>query len=141
MTATYRGDKLLVEVSNGGRWAPCAYLYRIVDEDVHRACMAQVAEVSGDPEPDDYRSDNVLMYEDGVQEFVPARYLRDLADGWDVRFFLDGWEACSYYGYDCGDEIDYRAILAAARARVGSLSPLSWRAVGAYRRKGMRWTL
>ena len=113
--ATYKGDKLLVEVTDGGRYAPCAYLYRIVNEDVHRACMEQVASAGGHEPQDEYcRDDNVLLND--VSEIVPARHLHALEEGWDARFFLDGWEACSYYGYDCGDTIDYREILQAAKA-------------------------
>lgn len=105
----YRGDKLLVELEYGGRYAPCMYLFRIVNEDVHRACMAEIARYGGvEPVVDEYgRDDNVLMSEDDVyyDGFLPRRYRSDLAAGWGVRFYLDAWEACSYYGFDCGDSI------------------------------------
>lgn len=93
-----------VTVSNGGRYAPCAYLYRIVREDLHRAAMAQVEAMGGPVPQDEYgRDDNVLLYD--VSDIVPPRRLRELEEGWEVTFLLDEWEAFSYYGYECGDTL------------------------------------
>jgi hypothetical protein len=94
--------RLLVEVSDGGSYAPCMYTYRIVSEREHRRAMAQVA-ANGGHEPEDERDDNVLLGEDDIGSVVPPRHRRDLEQGWSVRFLLDRWEAFAYYGYDCGD--------------------------------------
>ena len=112
MAGMVNRDRLLVSVEYGGSYAPCSYLYRIEHEGIHRACMAQVAERGG-PEPEDQegRDDNVLLSEDSAYEITPRRYHGDLGGGWSVRFFVDAWEACSYYGYDCGACIDYATII------------------------------
>lgn len=98
--------RLLVEVSQGGSYAPCMYYFRIVNERHHRAAMRNVAHRGG-PEPqDEYgRDDNVLLSEDDVDYIVPARHKSDLSEGWDVRFLMDRWEAFSHYGYDTGDTL------------------------------------
>lgn len=96
--------RLLVEVQDGGSYAPCMYTYRIVNEREHRRAMRNVA-ANGGPEPQDPREDNVLLSEDDVYSIVPRRYHTDLREGWGARFLLDRWEAFSYYGYDTGDTL------------------------------------
>ena len=95
-------ERLLVEVCDGGRYAPCAYTYRIVSEREHRRAMAQV-ESAGGPVPEDERDDNVLLSEDGAYDIVPARHRTALREGWTVRFLLDRFEAFTIYGYDASD--------------------------------------
>ena len=98
--------RVLVSVERGGSYAPCMYTYRIVSERLHRAAMRQVESRGGPVPEDEYgRDDNVLLSEDDVYAFVPARHVRDLEDGWGVRFLLDRWEAFAYYGYDAGDTL------------------------------------
>ena len=96
--------RILVEVSDGGSYAPCMYHYRIVSERLHRRAM-RAACANGAPSPqDEYgRDDNVLMSYDSIVEIVPRRYMRDLENGWSVRFLLDRWEAFAYYGYDASE--------------------------------------
>lgn len=97
--------RVLVSVESGGRYAPCAYLFRIVNERHHRAAMAQVAAMGGPVPSDEYgRDDNVLL-DDLTDMGVPRRYWRDLDEGWTVRFLMDRWEAFSMYGYDAGDTL------------------------------------
>jgi hypothetical protein len=96
--------RLLVQVCDGGSYAPCAYYYRIVNEREHRRAMAQVA-ASGGPVPDDPREDSVLLSEDFADAIVPARHRSALHEGYTVRFLADRWEAFSYYGYDAGDTL------------------------------------
>ena len=98
--------RVLVSVENGGSYAPCSYLFRIVSERHHRAAMRQVAAMGGPVPEDEYgRDDNVLLQTDDVSDLVPARYARDLEEGWPVRFLMDRWEAFSVYGYDAGDTL------------------------------------
>lgn len=98
--------RVLVTVEDGGSYAPGMYTYRIVNERLHRAAMAQVAAMGGPVPEDEYgRDDNVLLSEDAVDELVPARHRRDLSEGWAVRFLMDRWEAFSVYGYDAGDTL------------------------------------
>lgn len=96
--------RVLVQVEDGGRYAPGGYTFRIVSDRMHRAAMAQVA-ARGGPVPEDERDDNVLLSEDDAEAIVPPRHWRDLADGWTVRFLMDRWEAFSMYGYDAGDTL------------------------------------
>jgi hypothetical protein len=63
--------------------------------------MAQVA-ANGGPVPEDPREDNVLFSEDILMD-VPARYRRDLDEGWTVRFLMDRWTAFAFYGYDASE--------------------------------------
>lgn len=38
-----------------------------------------------------------------IAQDVPARYRRDLREGWDVTFHVDPWVFGHWLGYDCNE--------------------------------------
>lgn len=81
------GKRVKVTMEDGGRYAPCSYLFRIVREDLHRKAMGHT--------PADRRSDNVLINEPWA--LVPKRHHRDLSEGWAVTFLMDLESAMALY--------------------------------------------
>jgi hypothetical protein len=90
---------MLVTISHGRSYAPCMAIIRPVSEKWCKRIREHM--LTNDPYAEDHPDyETTLIYEDEVEEYIPARKRKEWNDGWDVTVQIDTFTCLSLFGYD-----------------------------------------